>query len=88
MIVLGLEQDTEPRDHGTEPQAWDRVQGSGPKDQGAAIHPAKHRKDFFCSWHRRDPSTVELTHAKTIHCSSVAELLRDATSVCIGSDAL
>ena len=47
MIVLGLEQDTEPRDHGTEPQAWDRVQGSGPKDQGAAIHPAKHRKDFF-----------------------------------------
>ena len=30
----------------------------------------------------------QATHAKTIHCSSVAELLRDATSVCIVSDAL
>ena len=39
--------DTEPRDHGTEPQAWDRAQGSEPKDQGAGIRPAKHRKQSF-----------------------------------------
>ena len=44
----------------------------GPKDQGAGIHPAKHCKEC-------DPSTVELTHTKAIHCSSVAELLKDAT---------
>ena len=53
----------------------------GLKDQGAGIHPAKHCKEC-------DPSTVELTHTKAIHCRSVAELLKDATFVCIVSDAL
>ena len=57
MIVL----DSEPVDNdcfgpGTRHRAqgpWDRapglerVQASGPKDQGAAINSAKHRKDFF-----------------------------------------
>ena len=57
MIVLGSEPvDNDCFGPGTRHRAqgpWDRapglerVQASGPKDQGAAIHPAKHRKDFF-----------------------------------------